>query len=292
MLTRVVIVLVVAGLIAVLGLCYKTARIEYAALSPPRRPVERPQLGAELATLRDVAFETGDGLELKGWYIPSKNRAAVILVHGYGANRAEMLPEARILARNGYGVLLYDSRAHGESEGQRLGYGERERQDLRAAVGFLEGQPDVDGKRLGALGFSVGANAVAFFAAEDARLRAVVLEATTTSLRAACQDEYGRLAWLKLWPAILAIRHGGVDTAVLDTAAAAAKISPRPVLIVHGDQDPVARLARGQQLFAATREPKRMFVVRGAKHGGYTEVDPAGYEQALLGLFGPALTAP
>ena len=47
-------------------------------------------------------------MTLSGWYVPSRNGAVVILLHGYGNNRAQMWPRAEPLARAGYGVLLYD----------------------------------------------------------------------------------------------------------------------------------------------------------------------------------------
>src|SRR5512136_1761328 len=60
----------------------------------------------------DVTLTTADGLSLKGWYLPSRtdahNRAAVILLHGYGGNRLEVLERAALLAQHGYGVLMYD----------------------------------------------------------------------------------------------------------------------------------------------------------------------------------------
>ena len=71
----------------------------------------------------EVAFTTRDGLTLRGWYIPSQNRAAVMLLHSLASNRIGMLDVAAVLARYGYGVLLFDLRAHGESEGEVLPFG-------------------------------------------------------------------------------------------------------------------------------------------------------------------------
>ncbi|MCP4542759.1 MAG: hypothetical protein GY832_37020, partial [Chloroflexi bacterium] len=61
---------------------------------------------------KDVAFRSADGLTLRGWYIPSENQGAVILMHGLASNRLMMLDVATVLARHGYGVLLFDLRAH------------------------------------------------------------------------------------------------------------------------------------------------------------------------------------
>ena len=84
-----------------------------------RAVVPDPKLGG--ADYDDVKFETGDGLSLEGWYIPSKNGAAVIAFPGRSGTRES----ARFLARHGYGVLLFDRRGEGDSEGDpnSLGWG-------------------------------------------------------------------------------------------------------------------------------------------------------------------------
>ena len=61
----------------------------------------------------EVTLTTNDRLKLVGWYIPSQNRAAVILLHGYGGNRLGVMYHAEALANQGYGVLMYDQRASG-----------------------------------------------------------------------------------------------------------------------------------------------------------------------------------
>ena len=67
----------------------------------------------------DVTFTTADGLRLRGWYVPSKNGAAVISFPG----RKGTQKPARMLARHGYGVLLFDRRGEGESEGDPNAWG-------------------------------------------------------------------------------------------------------------------------------------------------------------------------
>jgi hypothetical protein len=66
-----------------------------------------------------VAFPASDGVRLSGWYVPSRNGAAIVLVHGGGGDRQGTVRHARMLAKAGYGVLLYDARGRGESAGTR-----------------------------------------------------------------------------------------------------------------------------------------------------------------------------
>ena len=128
----------------------------------------------------EVEFTTTDGLRLKGWYIRSRNGAAVISFPG----RASSQKRAKLLARHGYGVLLFDRRGEGESEGDPNTFGWQGERDIHAAVAFLQRQPDVDPGRIGGIGLSVGGEMMIEAAAESSDLRAIVSEgASSRSVR-------------------------------------------------------------------------------------------------------------
>jgi uncharacterized protein len=82
----------------------------------------------------DVTLRTSDELDLPGWYVPSKNRAAVIVFPG----RENRQKYARMLARHGYGVLLFDRRGEGKAEGDPEGFGWNFDKDVRAAIAYLK----------------------------------------------------------------------------------------------------------------------------------------------------------
>ena len=105
----------------------------------------------------DVAFPTRDGLTLRGWYVPSTNGAAVILIHAFNDNRTGTLYHAALLADHGYGVLLYDTRSQGESEGDLYTWGWDAHQDVIAALDYVQHRSEVDSGRIGVLGLSAGA---------------------------------------------------------------------------------------------------------------------------------------
>jgi pimeloyl-ACP methyl ester carboxylesterase len=127
---------------------------------------------------RDVTLHTSDGVDLAAWYVPSRNGAAVVLVHGAGGDRAGGIESrAVMLAKRGYGVLLYDARGGGESGGRMESMGWTWHRDTRAAVDFLAAR-GID--RIGALGLSTGAETVLEAAGRDPRIRAVVAEGAQT----------------------------------------------------------------------------------------------------------------
>ena len=105
----------------------------------------------------DVSLKTADGLTLQGWYLPGENGAAIILMHGLGGNRISLLGVAESLVEAGYSALIFDLRAHGESEGEFVPYGGPEAEDVKTAVSYLQTRPEVDPERIGSLGWSLGA---------------------------------------------------------------------------------------------------------------------------------------
>ena len=137
-----------------------------------REPVGDPPSAA----YRDVTFAASDGLDLAGWYHPSRNGAAVVVVHGGSSDRKGSVAHAELLARHGYGVLLYDARGRGESDGSENNYGWDWANDIDGALAFLGERPDVDPDRVGALGLSTGADVLLEVAAERDGLAAVVAD--------------------------------------------------------------------------------------------------------------------
>jgi hypothetical protein len=121
-----------------------------------REPVGEPPSAA----YHDVRFESTDGLDLAGWYRPSRNGAAVLVVHGGSSDRKGSLGHARMLAAHGYGVLVYDARGRGESDGSEHNYGWDWPKDIDGALAYLARRPDVDPDRIGAVGLSTGADAL------------------------------------------------------------------------------------------------------------------------------------
>lgn len=130
----------------------------------------------------DVTVTTADGLRLVAWYIPARNGALIIAQHGYKSNRAEMLNEAEMLYRHGYGVLISSVRAHDASDGEQISFGYREMQDLEAWYQYVLTRAEVKPDRIGILGNSMGGSLVIQYAAENPNIEAVAANSAFSSL--------------------------------------------------------------------------------------------------------------
>jgi pimeloyl-ACP methyl ester carboxylesterase len=280
---------IVALLIVGAILFYVVLPVSYAqsVAHPVRSPVRT--MPADLGLpYKDVSFKTADGLTLHGWYIPSQNGAAIIAAHGIGGNRTGCLELAQVLVQEGYGVLLFDLRAHGESEGDTTTYGGA---DVQAAAVYLKGQDDVDPDRIGAFGVSLGGLVVVQAAADSQDIRAVVADgaapATFSDL-----PRPGILAhWLDLpfqWTTFQVWKHEGVNVSAVPITEAVAEIAPRPVLLISGAR---SRFERDLQLkiYAAAGEPKTLFEIAEAGHTGGWAAQPGEYREKVLTFFGQAL---
>ena len=286
----------VGGALGVVSLmtCYgatqgvRTARME---MHPPRSHSAREVAAAALPGLQDVRFRASDGVELAAWYVPSKNRAAVLLGHGWGANRSELVPQARALTEEGFGVLLLDWRAHGESGGDLCTWGDRERRDVSAAIDFVSARPEVDPGRIGGLGFSMGAASMILGAAQDPRLRSLMLEATVSSLEEYAALDPPRLGPISTRPLLAAVRRAGVDVDAVRPIDLVGRFAPGNLLLLYGDKDRWIPPAMLQKMRSAVRAPEQVWVVPGAGHGGCREAAGAAYFQRMIAFFRAALLA-
>lgn len=238
-----------------------------------------------------VTFTSEDNVTLSGWYIPSRNRAAVILLHGYGANRLEMLTRAEFLARHGYGVLLYDLRGHGESGGTLRTNGWLDVQDVVAALGFLQSREDIDPHRLGILGFSVGGQVALRAAAQNERLKAVVADGP--SLVKTVDAPPPNSLFERINPAITRVIDRVFEwrmgvTAPPGVVDAMPEIAPRAVLLIATGQD-IMEIRIAENYYERAGDPKTLWQIPEAGHGGGLLARPAEYEQTVITFFNRSL---
>ena len=247
--------------------------------------VPEPELDYE-----DVSFTTSDGLRLEGWYLPSENGAAVIVFPA----RAKRQDHARMLADNGYGVLLFDRRGEGVSEGDPnlLGWGGD--RDLKAAVDFLEDQPDVEPDRIGGIGLSVGGELLIEAAAEDDRFQAIVSEgAGARSYREVGELNEGgpfdALVFGVLTGSTRVFSNEPVPPNVNDLVA---DIAPRSVFLVYGENGQPTEDDLNPTFYESAGEPKEIWEVPDAGHIQGLATQPEEYEERVVGFLDEALLGP
>ena len=251
----------------------------------------REEARRTLPQMEEVSFHTSDGLTLRGWYVPSRNRAAVILVHGGAGDRASLLPEAQHLAARGFGVLTFDRRASGESDGETTTWGIQEQRDVGASLDFVSARADVDPARIGVVGFSIGASAVAMQASRDRRAAAVLLLAVWPSLDEEVRYKARHFGPLTALPALWAFRHAGLDVDEVRPVSALAAVAPRPLMLVSGSEDEDTPPAIMERVHAAAAG-STLWIVPGAHHGDYAEVSREEYPRRFVGFFESALIDP
>jgi dipeptidyl aminopeptidase/acylaminoacyl peptidase len=241
-----------------------------------------------LPNFENVLFQTPDGVTAHGWYVPPSNGAVIIPVPGLGGARDGMFDDAAILARHGYGLMMYDLRTcNVPSSRNSLGYVETN--ELLGAVEYLSRRPDAT-RRIGALGFSEGCVTVIRGAARDGRIRATVAEGGFHNL--AQNILHGRnvplIRQLVEWQVATFFRlDTGIDPAAVSPVTDIGRIGSRPVLLIYGEYE--AERGGAELLYNAAQQPKELWIVPGAGHGGYIGVAPQEYEKRVVTFFDRAL---
>ena len=198
-------------------------------------------------TYEDVVLTSQDGVKLAGWYIPSRNKAAVILLHGHSGNRLGVIHQAEALLQAGYGILMYDLRAHGSSGGKRFARGQSGVDDLLAAVAYLSKRPDVQPGGIGVMGISVGGLFALQAAAQTVAIRAVAGEGISP---AALADVPEPTSWLRrygYWQQQLYMRfilRLARQKPLASNAAAATRLGGRPLLLIATGEGAEARMLK------------------------------------------------
>ena len=287
-LSSALLVMVVVGYFAYvyLGVSYFMAK---GFTEPQRMPLCCKTPADEGLAYEDVEVTTQDGVTIRGWYIPSQNRAAVILIHSMAANRLGTMHLAVMFVKHGYGVLMIDLRVHGESGGELLTFGGDEYLDVSAAVDYLQARPDLDPERIGVMGLSLGASAAVLSGARDTRLAAVAADAPgATVFKDWAQPEtfydslyvpFDHMFFFYLH------RVDGVSDP-LSITDAVAQISPRPLLLIGGMSGGSTLEKRSiEQYFAAAREPKQKLILPNTPHISGLRTHPQEYEAKVIEFF-------
>jgi dienelactone hydrolase len=252
--------------------------VAYVVTHTARAHVPRADLGAPY---ENVEFRTSDGLLHEGWYIRSQNGAAVIASHG----RSGTQPRAKLLARHGYGVLLFDRRGEGQSEGDPNMLGWHGARDIHAAVAFLEKQPDVDPQRIGGIGLSVGGEMMIEAATETPALKAIVSEGA--SGRSVRDDLVNDVSWQNVvGDGVMTIATAlSTDDLPPPTLQSLVPKIKGAVFFVYGEEGQITEQPANTNFYARAHEPKQLWEVPGSGHVGGVDAQPREYEKRIVAVF-------
>ena len=270
------------GLALVVGLALSWLLTRRSVLTEIQRPSD---FGL---AFEDVSFLATDGLRLCGWWIPAEGSdRAVIVLHGHMGSMDMDVHRAPALHAAGLNVLLFDFRGHGRSDGRQITFGYLERRDVQGAVAFLRSRGM---RRIGLLGFSLGGITAMLSAPLCPEVAAVVSDGGPIRMRTAAAVrgmEWGFPGWISRPMAWLAIAVTSLRLRAnlfrYEAVHWVGKISPRPILFIHGDQDQYC--PEFDELYAAAQPPKELWRVPEAGHVTLSSTVPEEHRQRVIAFF-------
>lgn len=282
-------VFLVIDLILTIYLSYETVVEE---LAPAHHSVTKPD-GFTLP-IEEISFTGGDDLTLVGWYVPPQNEAVIILLHGYGGDRAAMMWHAEQLYAAGYGLLMYDERASGESEGEQRSYGWRDPADVFGAVEYLQTKPGIDPQQIGIVGCSIGGQIALQSTAYSPDIQAVWADGSATVTSKDIPLRGGLLFWL-VYPSNYVIDRMMAQKLDMKPPSALVDviddIAPRPIMLVAGGQPhPLfgAEAGRMEHLAGFAGENADVWVIEEATHCDGPALVPEDYATRMVAFFDDA----
>lgn len=241
----------------------------------------------------DVMLKAADGATLKGWYIHSRNGAAVILLHSHSSSRLAMIFPAEALVRAGYGVLMFDLRAHGSSGGHTFAPSRTTVSDVLTAVAYLSKRPEINAAGIGIFGLAAGGTLALHAAARTVAIRAVVMDELAPANMADLPPPESLFErWLRrplqrytmkaaVWFAKQPPLPNNVDVL--------SRLAPRPLLFITTGREHVQRIVR--HYYQAAQGPKQLWEIPEAVRRRSWLARPDSYELHLIDFYDYALVS-
>ena len=253
----------------------------------------RPKTSNTPATF-NISFEkitvkSKDGLDLAGWWIPSihgKSRIVIIFCHGLGADKYQVMDYVPFLRENGYNILSFDFRGHGENKSKYTSLGYFEINDLLGAVDFVKTKGM---KSIGVLGLSMGAATAIVAAKKTGDINAIVSDSGFARLAPLINRYAKRIYHISFTPLVSLVKKVAEIriSAKYDTVNPVDDIKDLkvPVLIIHGDKDENIPVENANMLYESAKEPKKLLIFPGATHVESHSIAQVKYEKEVLGFF-------
>jgi dipeptidyl aminopeptidase/acylaminoacyl peptidase len=244
--------------VALLGVSYQQA-VNY--LHPARQISWGTLLQEQGIEVQEIELVTEDNVRLSAWYTPPRNGAVILVAHGYGGSRPEHYHA--LFASHGYGVIAWDFRAHGRSEGEFTSLGYYETLDVKAALDFALAQPGVE--HIGAWGGSMGAVTMIRATAQYPEIEALVADSPFAALEES-MDLRIPIPVLRPLIRFFAEREAGVTVDRVRPIDEIERIHPRPIFLIQGMDDNMVSLDSAERLFEAAGEPRQVWTEKEVPH--------------------------
>jgi len=233
---------------------------------------------------------TDDEVRVEGWLVRCKrpSESLIVVMHGWGANRADVLPSTLFLGES-YNLAYFDFRNHGRSGGNVTSLGCLEIKDFESVVRYLLDERGPLAQKLGVFGFSMGGSIALAGAPGIPEIRAVVAESPFSSFNDTVERFAGLFYGIPRWVTPLTLLFArirlGFDPETCSPIRRVAAISPRPVFLIQSGNDLRMPPSEGKKLFEAAGEPKELWTVPESDHGEASEKSPEEYRKRILSFY-------
>ncbi|MDE0785730.1 MAG: alpha/beta hydrolase [Porticoccaceae bacterium] len=236
----------------------------------------------------DVVFQSDNGIDLNGWYIPAENsNKAIMFVHGHGADRHEGMRWFKVMHQAGFNILTFDLRNSGANVRSFSSMGYFEKNDVKAAIDYLQQQ---NIQSIGIFGTSMGATTAIMAMERDPRIGAGVFEAGWANLQDLYSDIIKQHLGLPVFPLLplttwLLERRTGMHMDALNPEEVLGNIAPRPVFVIHCSGDSLIGISHGERNYAAANEPKEFWKSPCQMHARAWQSDPQYIEKRVADYY-------
>lgn len=240
----------------------------------------------------EVSFKNEEGLNLKGWFIPSSKQSdkTIMFLHGWGQNKGNLLSNTIFLREKGFNLFYFDFRGSGESAQGPSSIGYLETKDALSALDYLCSAKPKESKYIGIYGLSMGAAVAVYTAAHRKEVQCIIAEACYYSYEkvvARWAYNHKKVPYFPLIPLILffARKRLGINPEDYSPKNNIKKLGKKPILIINGFLDTLALRHDARELFLAAQHPKQLWLIPGAGHTDCAQSAGHQYQKRLEEFF-------
>ncbi|MCM8766585.1 MAG: alpha/beta hydrolase [Candidatus Omnitrophica bacterium] len=235
----------------------------------------------------NITLKTEDGKKLIGWLIYSeKSKGIIICLHGYPANKSDILPVVEFLYPE-FSLLLFDFRAHGESQGKVCYFGLKEFLDVKSAIDFIKNNEKVKNLPIGVWGYSFGGAVGIISAAKYKDIKSLVTDSAFANFPDMVKNYYKNLGPLKYIFSSFSIflgRHVFRSDFKLNSPENFISSLTCPILIIHSRNDDFVPFVHAEKLYEKANQPKEIYIVEGP-HTGLDRAYTNEYREKVKNFF-------